>query len=110
MGEYIHYGSNELNTISPIRNERHFTKPFGGLWASPVNAKFGWKAWCEREHFRKGDMNESFVFKIKDESKIFHIYSTKDLEKLPKQHDEFHGHMCCIDFEEMQKKWEAIRN
>lgn len=106
--EYIHYGSKELYPIKPIKNERHFTKTEGGLWASPVDAKFGWDAWCKREHFRQNDKENSFRFTVKNESKIIHIYSTKDLDKLPKQHDEFHGRMCYLDFEKIQKEYDGI--
>ena len=106
--EYIHYGSKELYPVKAIKNERHFTKPEGGLWASPVDAKFGWDAWCRREHFRNNDEDNSFRFKIKDESKIYHIYSTKDLEKLPKQHDNFQTLTYCIDFEKAEKEYDGI--
>ena len=54
MGKtYIHYGATQLHEIQPVKNERFFSKPTGGLWASPVDEPFGWKEWCEREHFRK---------------------------------------------------------
>ena len=28
-----------------------WNKPYGGLWASDINAKYGWKSWCEDENF-----------------------------------------------------------
>ena len=60
--EYIHYGSKKLHKIKPIKNQPYFPKPEGGLWASPVDAPFGWKEWCEREHFRKNSEENSFKF------------------------------------------------
>lgn len=111
MGKtYIHYGATELHEIEPIQNERFFTKPKGGLWASPVDASFGWKEWCEREHFRKNSEENSFRFRVKDESKIIHLYSVKDLDKLPKQKSEYNDEslMCILDFEKIQKDYDGI--
>ena len=105
--EYIHYGSTELHAISPVRNEKCFTKPMGGLWASPVDAKFGWAEWCKRENFRNTDKRNSFRFKVKDDSKIIHIYSVKDLEDLPKQ-ETYLSMNCCLDFEKIQKEYDGI--
>ena len=109
MGKtYIHYGATELHEVEPIQNERFFSKPKGGLWASPVDAKFGWDAWCKREHFRNNQKTNSFKFVVKDESKIIHIYSVKDLDKLPKQKDEFIGTFTCLDFEKIQTEYDGI--
>lgn len=51
---YIHYGHRwfEKDLYTQIRNRKYFAKPFGGLWASNVNSKFGWKDWCKVEEFR----------------------------------------------------------
>jgi hypothetical protein len=106
---YIHYGAKEFHKIQPIKNERCFTKPQGGLWASPVDAPFGWKEWCEREHFRENNEDNSFKFVVKDDSKIIHVRDVKDLEKLPKQKDTYDlDIMCCLDFEQIQKDFDGI--
>lgn len=104
---YIHYGAKKLRHIEPIRNQRFFTKPIGGLWASPIDAIFGWKQWCEREHFRKNTEDNAFKFTVKDDTKVIHIRSIKDLEKLPKLTN-YDNLMCYLDFEEIQKYYDAI--
>ena len=74
--EYIHYGNSKLHEISPIRNEHHFTKPHGGLWASPIDAQFGWKDWCLRENFCTGKLERNFIFKLKPNAKMVSSYKT----------------------------------
>lgn len=111
--EYIHYGSTELLPIQKIRNQKHFSKPVGGIWASPVDAEFGWKDWCEREHFRTCELSNSFKFILKEDAKIFHIYSVSDLKKLPIQDkDEFSGFFLIsqyyLDFEKIEKEYDGI--
>lgn len=107
--EYIHYGSSELGHIDPIRNQK-FTKPFGGLWASPINAKFGWKQWCTRENFWIDKLNESFTFTLKDNAKILHIDRCSKLNNLPILNKELasEGHLYYLDFEEIQKEYDGI--
>lgn len=48
-----HHGSSRFlpRKFKPITNWSMGVKPLGGLWTSPVNTKFGWKEWCECEHF-----------------------------------------------------------
>ena len=106
--EYIHYGSSELISISHIKNRRGFSKPQGGLWASQVDSKFGWKEWCDREKFRVNTLDNSFKFTLKDDAKIFHIYSINDLKQLPKQRTEFELTWYCLDFEEIEKEFDGI--
>lgn len=45
MKKYIHYGAKSFipGFVRQIVNKPLFTKPKGGLWASPVDAKYGWK-------------------------------------------------------------------
>jgi len=40
---------------------------------SPVNAKFGWKDWCESEDYGDYDFNNPIYWKLKEGSKIFQI-------------------------------------
>lgn len=82
---YIHYGATSFdpNRGFPIKNEPHWCKPNGGLWASRKNASFGWKEWCEREEFRECDVRCSFEFTMRDESKIATISTLSQLAKLP---------------------------
>ena len=42
---YIHYGHSSFDRESFNHIKRHgiSTKPSGGLWGSPIKAKYGWK-------------------------------------------------------------------
>lgn len=107
--EYIHYGSTELLPISKIENRIEFSKPQGGLWASRVDSTFGWKEWCERENFRANTLANSFKFTLKNDAKIFHIYSVNDLKQLPKRNTGFvYYPWYCLDFEEIEKEFDGI--
>ncbi len=105
--EYIHYGASNLHEISPIKNEHCFTKPQGGLWASSIDAKFGWKDWCLRENFFTGKLERFFTFRLKPDAKIIHIYSIDDLENLPKLKTEFSS-WTTLDFEQLAKEYDGI--
>jgi len=84
--EYIHYGSTKFvpHLFEPIRNHKVATKPKGGLWASPVGCGFGWKEWCEREHFVGCHEENSFTFTLSEDANILYINSVDDLNSLPK--------------------------
>lgn len=41
----------------PVQNRQH-VKPFGGLWASPVDCAYGWREWCTAEDY--GNLESSF--------------------------------------------------
>ena len=81
---YIHYGhaTFDPNMFKPIQNEQCWVKPKGGLWASPIDAKLGWKDWCEREEFRECIEENSFRFTL-PEANIFVIDSVEKLKDLP---------------------------
>lgn len=93
-----HYGSNkfDLSLFKPIKN-RHWIKPYGGLWTSPLNTKWGWKEWCEAENFNIYKIDK--FFNVTFTGNILVIDSEKDLDKLKwKKHCSYVWH---IDFEEM---------
>lgn len=78
----IHYGSTrfEPRKFTPVC-DRHFVKPNGGLWASPVDSKWGWKQWCESEGFRLAALKLSFTFTFR--GSLFVIDSAEDMNRLP---------------------------
>lgn len=87
---YIHYGQNEFQKekFKPIKNEFHFPKPKGGLWASNICSNFGWKDWCEDEGFLSGKEHEdywssSFCFTFKEDANVYHIWRKDDIKNLP---------------------------
>lgn len=91
--------------LNQLKN-RTLPKPFGGLWASRVNAKWGWKDWCESEEFRECNKNNSFSFVISDVAKILQINSVKDIENLPLISK--NSSWICLDFEELSRDYDAI--
>ena len=72
---YIHYGNKKFdkNLFKIPKNNSQLNKPNGGLWASDIESKFGWKNWCEAESFRKCDKENSFCFKLSNNANIFRI-------------------------------------
>lgn len=100
--KYIHYGHKRFEKFlfCPIRNLECFTKPHGGLWASPVDAEWGWKEWCTAENFRKYDEDNSFAFTLKEGANVLHLYNIKQLDGLP-QVESTYKMWCQLDFEKM---------
>mgnify|MGYP001623704021 CR=1 FL=1 len=113
MGKiYIHYGHKHFdpNSFVEIKNTM-WNKPAGGLWASDINAKYGWKSWCEDENFCECNKENSFCFKLKEKSRILTINSHNDLFQLPLESGvhEYINRLClCIDFEKLAREYDAI--
>lgn len=84
---YIHYGSAKYDPqkFEPISNAPYFNKPNGGLWASPVESKFGWKQWCESEDYKSCTEEDSFCFSLKNEAKVLRIDAVQTAKELPLQ-------------------------
>lgn len=88
---YIHYGDNEfdISKFNSIKNRGIgiLPKPYGGLWASPLNPKnIGWYDWCIDNDFSKKKkdsyLSSHFTFELYKGSKIFKISSMRDINKL----------------------------
>lgn len=108
--KYIHYGtlSFQLDKFQPIKNKAYgAVKPIGGIWASPIDAKWGWKQWCVSEEFRINKLSTSFEFYLDDNARVCHIKSVDDLKKLPRLQG-LDSTLYCIDFEKAMKKYDAI--
>lgn len=107
--KYIHWGSKSFrySDFEKIRN-RQFgnTKPRGGLWASPVDAAFGWKDWCEVEDFRSYGSDTCFKFTLREGSKVLLIDNDDNLVDLPKYvgPDFSHTMWVSLDFEELMRQ------
>lgn len=110
MKEYIHYGARKYKPelVIPIKNIYRFTKPEGGIWASDINAKFGWKQWNKLENFKKCYKNNCFKFTIKDSAKILTINNVSQLKKLPKCKQEYDSSWELLDFEKLSLEYDAI--
>lgn len=101
--EYIHYGHKkfQINRFDPIRNEEFRNKPFGGLWASRTDARYGWKDWNEDEQFRKCEEENSFRFTLSTSANVLEIHSHKDLDKISQVKKSLFNGSCLPDFEEL---------
>lgn len=108
--KYIHYGHSRFKKevfIKPI-NQPFCVKPWGGFWASPADAKWGWKQWCESENFYTNRLTRSFEFTLSPEAKVLHIRSVEDLNGLPGQQCDFMNWVC-LDFEKlMEEGYDAV--
>ena len=101
MKRYIHYGATcfEPEKFEPIKNEEFFPKARGGFWASDINAKCGWRAWCESENFNLKSFEKYFTFTIAENANIVLIDSIEKLKQLPRVETELFTNRFFIDFE-----------
>lgn len=104
--KYIHYGHKrfDMRLFEPIRNEGLVPKPYGGFWASPVDAKWGWKDWCKRENFERHNLRTSFSFHLAPTANVLVVNNVECLESLPKMPYEgkFTPTWVALDFEKIQ--------
>ena len=112
MSTYIHYGHNGNKTYDPgkfqeIKN-REFIKPVGGLWASAVDAAYGWKDWCKDESYSECDPGNAFTFKLASWARVLVIDSTEALKTLPKADPPFQSSNVFLDFEKIKESYDAI--
>ena len=106
---YIHYGHKffDDNLFKEIEN-KGFVKPLGGLWASAINAEYGWKDWCKENNFRDCIEQNSFKFKLKSETRILKIDSVEVLKKLPVIEMPYNFSWITLDFEKIKKEYDVI--
>ena len=118
MKTYIHYGSPKFSNDEwqPIRNE-NWMKPHGGLWASAIDAPYGWKDWNETSNYMKCEEENSFKFKLAEGAKILIIDSEKALKQLiPNGLSSMNGHIrgegsarqYYLNFEVLAKRYDVI--
>lgn len=109
--KYIHYGSNcfDPSKFVEIKNEKYFNKPRGELWASNIESEFGWKNWCEREEFCTYSLDNSFVFELSTNARVYEINTKEDIEKMPLQSEQFSTMLKAIDFEALSNDYDVIK-
>lgn len=79
----IHYGNSvfDASLFQPIQDSTTgFNKPRGGLWASPIKSKYGWREWCEMENFRVESLKSFFKFLFV--GRVLIIDKFEDIKKL----------------------------
>ena len=121
MGEhkiYVHSGHSEFvpELFRPITPMEHFCKPYGGLWASPVDSDYGWEAWCKDNNFNETIGKDKygikkFYFRLKDDAKLLYITSASQLNDLPQIDDPLYSVVApfkMLDFEKLSTKFDAI--
>lgn len=116
MKKYVHYGhkSFDKNLFIPIINGRSFlTKPIGGLWASPIDAEYGWKNWCKDEEFCKCEDENSFTFTLTNNARVLYINDISDTDNLPELNPDISSEFkisswVCLDFEKLKEEYDAI--
>jgi hypothetical protein len=67
----------DIKKFKPITNTT-FIKPRGGLWASQVEASYGWHQWCRENEY--GNLETSFEFEF--EGNILKIDSYDDARNM----------------------------
>lgn len=111
MNQYIHYGHKTFDKTHfyPIKNIKGFTKPAGGLWASKINAPYGWKAWYDNNNYGECIEDNSFKFTFSANARILRINNCKELENLPKVDSIFNlSSWIFLDFEKLALYYDAI--
>lgn len=102
---FISYGTDEFDVNKfrqPIFNSKRAminNKPVGGLWASPIDAQFGWVDFCDCSSFHLKTLAKHFIFKLKPNANIYIIDNVEDLRKISTI--PFYGELC-INWELLQ--------
>ena len=86
--KFIHYGSEffDLSKFKKVTNSEFVSEkpqPHTGLWASPINARYGWAKYCKQNEYNLDKLEKSFTFTLEDTSNVVLIKSLDDLQKLP---------------------------
>jgi len=84
---FVHYGHSSFDPVlwHPIKNRTHSAvlKPTGGLWASPADASYGWRQWCEDNDYVTYSDGNCFSFRLKACARVLVIDSVEVLTGLP---------------------------
>lgn len=101
----VHYSKDKSFELRPITiknagTEGIWCKPIGGLWASPLDSKFGWQDWCQAEKFGDTGKQLRVIIDI-DMGNFITINSKADLSQLPWYHLAGLNLLEAIDFEKL---------
>ena len=110
----IHWGARafEPDKFVPIMHRNCLAaakKPLGGLWASPIGSKWGWRDWCKAAGFQEYDDDNYFTFTLS--GRILTIDCHDDLDKMyffsymPGKGVDF---LQCPDFERLATEYDAV--
>lgn len=110
---YIHYGANafdedKMTEVTSDTKIHSGSKPFrAGLWASPVECS-GWEKWCTAEDFRIESFQKSFVFSLREGSRVLIIDSVEDFRANSKLVSVLSWTELQLDFGSIIKEYDAI--
>ena len=118
---YVHYGNKTFSDDkwNHIQN-RLGNKPFGGLWASPDDAEFGWKDWNVDQNYTECNEADCFRFALREGARVYMIDSIEALRLLPTNIDKeilitFKGETVAYkpekfypDFEKITEQYDVI--
>ena len=116
MKKYRHYGAEKYDPtkFKAIMNRRNFTKPYGGLWASEVQAESSWKDWCEGESFALDTLDKHFDFILREDARVLRFEDSwqaklfkKDCPVFLRHENPFETAMI-LDFELLAKHYDAV--
>lgn len=110
---YVHFGSEHFNKerFVSVENRIAFTKPYGGLWGSPINTECNWENWCKSNDFELKRLEKCFYFKLKSKAKRLYINNVDQLKELPKvkQPEIFSINLWdTLDFEKLSEEYDAL--
>lgn len=110
---YIHYGHKnfDIELFKKPTNQEYgrANKPHGGLWASPVDAAFGWREWNEREGLITCSEDRCFRFSLSEDATVYHMYCEEDVEALPLRPESKVPYILRPDFEKiLEMGYDAI--
>lgn len=96
----ISYGISRFDPLkfSQISNS-YFSKPGGGLWASPVGVRFGWREWCLSEDFGLERLDSHIEFAYR--GRVLIVDCVEDLDRLRWFRDRTYHELVFPDFEAM---------
>lgn len=104
---YIHCGSNEFKPELVKKSYARWDKP-SGLWASPEDAEFSWKDWCECEEFHVDRLKSSFRFTLKKIAKVLQVYSLADIKPFLSDNPESLFWQKKLNLNEIYSKFDAM--
>lgn len=120
--KYIHYGCSSYDParFETIKNRPDIPKPSGGLWASRIDAKYGWYQWAKDTRTFKNSLNSSFTFSLSENARILVIDSVSQLADLPRNDNNVFSELAAmgyrpsfvlwvfLDFEKPSETYDAI--
>lgn len=117
----IHFGASKYrkSDFQEIQNSKTITmlnKPQGGFWSCEYTPELDfrseWELYVKDCEWDEDMLNEYFLFKISNESKVYVIDSEEDLNILEEKYgyNFKNSHIDCtvIDYEKMAKDYDAI--